>query len=146
MLAPLPNLGFVKFLFQQYSTVGNHYLYVSMFGIAMIVGAILQQARAKPIWIGASVVVLLMLMILSFINTGFWQNDRTLFTHMAHVNPRSYMAHCNLAITESLDYNDAEALRQIELALQSEPLTPDRIDFLKMMQRDLRGAATQPAH
>jgi hypothetical protein len=144
MIAPLPNLGLVKFLFQQYSTVGNHYLYVSMFGVAMIVGAILQHVRAKSVWIGASCIVLV-LMFLSFINTGYWQTDRTLFTHMAQVNPRSYMAHCNLAIAESLDYNDAAALRQIDLALQSEPLTPDRIDFLKMMQRDLRGGASQPA-
>jgi hypothetical protein len=110
----------------------------------MIVGAILQHVRAKSVWIGASCIVLV-LMFLSFINTGYWQTDRTLFTHMAQVNPRSYMAHCNLAIAESLDYNDAAALRQIDLALQSEPLTPDRIDFLKMMQRDLRGGASQPA-
>jgi hypothetical protein len=144
LLALLPNLGLVKFLFQQYSTVGNHYLYLAMFGIALIAASALQYAQHRAAWIGAGM-ILIVLMILSFIQTGHWLNDRTLFTHMADVNPRSYLAHCNLAIVEAQDYHDEEALRQIDLALKSEPLTPDRIDFLRMMQRDLRGATSPPA-
>lgn len=47
VLALLPNLGFVKFLFQQYSTVANHYLYVGMFGVSLIVASVLQRAQHR---------------------------------------------------------------------------------------------------
>jgi hypothetical protein len=143
-LAPLPTLGFLKFLFQQYSTTANHYLYVAMFGVAMIVAAALAQIRTKSIWIAATLIVIAF-GLLSMIQTGHWLDDRALFTHMANVNPQSCLAHSNLAVLAVVEQKDDEAKREIDLAFQSQPMSPERIAFLEKLQRDLNGASTKPA-
>jgi tetratricopeptide (TPR) repeat protein len=41
VLAPLPVLGWIRFDFQRISTVSDHYLYLAMFGPALVVSAVI---------------------------------------------------------------------------------------------------------
>jgi Flp pilus assembly protein TadD len=92
VLGLLPVLGFVPFGFQEFSTVADHYLYVPMFGVALMVAAILTQPRwstqSRRIAIGA----LVALGGLSFQQARYWRSTEALFTHTLQVNPRSYLA------------------------------------------------------
>jgi len=143
-VAPLPTLGFLKFLFQQYSTTANHYLYIAMFGVAMVVAAVLTQIRTKALLIAATLIVIA-LGVLSMIQTGHWLDDRALFTHMAHVNPQSCLAHSNLALVALVEQKDDEARREIDLAFRSQPMSKERMEFLEKLRRDLNGTSTKPA-
>jgi tetratricopeptide (TPR) repeat protein len=91
-----PVLGFSTFLFQFFSTVADHYLYVSMLGAALAVASVL---ASKPTLL-ARVVVCVAIVLLaarSIAQTRVWHDDFTLFGNAIRVNPRSFVARNNLA-------------------------------------------------
>jgi len=89
----LPVLGFVPFLFQQYSTVADHYAYVSFLGVSVCVAGAIRHAKSGVV-VGTFVV--LFLGCLSYVQASTWRDEQTLFTHTLKVNPRSFMAAGNL--------------------------------------------------
>ncbi len=100
MVAMVPNLGLVPFEYQQYSTVADRYAYLAMLGPAILVAWGLSQPeiRRRGLAIGSiSGLLILMLLLKTWRQTGYWQNDRTLFGHAVAVNPGSWMGHVNLA-------------------------------------------------
>ena len=93
VLGMLPVLGLVRFDFQIYSTVADHYLYLPMLGVAMFVAAL---TRVKTF----RVVLLILLPLLAartWLQATTWKDSVSLFTHALQVNPRSWMSHDNLA-------------------------------------------------
>ena len=89
----LPVLGLVPFTFQAYSTVADHYLYLSMLGPALALAMILSIAgmvrtKAAIIRWGTGV-VLLILAGLTVAQTRYWHDSIALFTHAYAVNPHS---------------------------------------------------------
>ncbi|HEY1684289.1 MAG TPA: tetratricopeptide repeat protein [Tepidisphaeraceae bacterium] len=90
----LPVLGFLPFDFQSYSTTADHYLYVPMLGVAIIVACL---ARYR-------VMALVLILVIGFLGARacyqctFWRDSIALFSHDLQVNPRSLPAHLNLAI------------------------------------------------
>jgi len=121
----LPVLGLVPFTFQAYSTVADHYLYLSMLGPALAVAMILSFAgmvRTKAVilrW-GASV-ALLILAGLTIAQTRYWHDSTTLFSHAYAVNPHSGEA----AILLAGQYNTAgdaqDALLWVDRAAPNVP-------------------------
>jgi hypothetical protein len=95
ILAPATTLGLRTFLFQYYSTVADHYVYVAMLGPAIAFGWLLSRYRSRALAVAAAI-VLVSLALRTFIQTGIWHDDITLFTHAAEVNPNSFLAHNNL--------------------------------------------------
>ncbi len=90
-----PVLGFSPFLFQYYSGVTDHYLYLSMFGAAL--GAAYLVSIGPPRLIAVlSVLVLLLLAGLGFRQGGTWRDDQTLWRKVIAVNPSSALAYNNL--------------------------------------------------
>ena len=75
VLGLLPVLGFVGFDFQSFSTVTDHYLYVSMFGVALITAALASPAVNRHGRVAAivAVVVLGLFAFQSFSETWVWQ-------------------------------------------------------------------------
>lgn len=103
----LPVLGLVPFTFQAYSTVADHYLYLSMLGpalaLAMIVSiAGMVRTKATIVRWGAGV-LLLILASLTVVQTRYWHDSIALFSHAYTVNPHSGEA----AILLAGQYNTA---------------------------------------
>jgi tetratricopeptide (TPR) repeat protein len=94
VIAIAPVLGFVPFLFQYYTTVADHYLYLAMLGPALALAWVL--ARWHQSWLRiVCAAAIVLLAVLSIRQTGIWQNDHTLFAHTMRVNPDSFLARHN---------------------------------------------------
>jgi Flp pilus assembly protein TadD len=98
-----PVLGLRSFDFQQYSTVAEHYLYPAMVGPALLVALLLSARLARQdkraVAIGVAGVILALLAVVSHVQTYYWKDSLTLFTHAVEVNPHSYAALNSLAAT-----------------------------------------------
>lgn len=92
----LPLLGLVPFDFQQYSTVADHYLYMPMIGIALIVACLLARARHRAVVIALSAIVCTALAVRAFDQSRHWSNTETLWRHTIAVNPNSWVSCMNL--------------------------------------------------
>jgi tetratricopeptide (TPR) repeat protein len=90
-------LGLVPFKFQDFSTVADHYLYASIFGVSVAAAGILMRFQATMKAVGISAVVLMLLAGLSFYQAMQWRSTESLFAHTLTVNPRSYLAHYSIA-------------------------------------------------
>lgn len=122
VFALLPVLGFVPFGFQEFSTVADHYLYVPLFGVALMAAGLLTRARTFATSRRIATVCLVVLAGLASQQARFWRSTESLFTHTLRVNPRSYLgAH---AIGE--EHLHAHRLDQaIEWATRTLAINPD---------------------
>lgn len=109
-----PVLGFVPFDFQRYSTVADHYLYLSMIGPAFFLS---RRRAALP----AAAALLLLLGAKSFAQAGVWRDDETLWRHTLEVNSRSWLAHDNLGQALEAKGKRTEAIAEYERALALHP-------------------------
>lgn len=113
-----PVLGFTPFLFQYYSGVADHYLYLSMFGVGLAGAYGVAHARPIP---GAAIstLILVALSALTVRQSGLWQDELRLWEHNARVNPSSTIAHNHLGLTlyrrGILDRAEEHFRRAIEL-------------------------------
>jgi len=73
-VAVSPVLGFVPFMFQFYSTVADHYLYLPMFGVALVAAGVVLRFRPRAVNVVAFVVILL-LGVRSLVQAGTWKDD-----------------------------------------------------------------------
>jgi hypothetical protein len=95
VIAVSSTLGWTRFLFQYYSTVADHYLYVAMLGPALAVGWLLARTRAQ--WAYAlCAAVLVAYAVLSALQTSTWKSDQALFTQTIANNPKSFAGYNNL--------------------------------------------------
>ena len=101
----LPVLGLLRFDFQLYSTVADRYLYLPMFGVALVVAWLLGRLpRRGAIW---SAVPLALLAACSWRQTWHWRDSKVLMSHAQQINPRSIAA-CNTLALLDLDQGDLE--------------------------------------
>ncbi|HVT87288.1 MAG TPA: hypothetical protein VHD56_00395 [Tepidisphaeraceae bacterium] len=110
--ALFPTLGLVTFLFQYFSTTADHYLYLAMFGPAMVVASLIRWRTSllKP-----ALVVLPLWAVASFVQAQYWKDDISLFQHNLNVNPNSLIALDNLAHAYDMrhqPYTSAEFLQK----------------------------------
>ncbi len=95
----LPTLGLIPFDFQSISTVADRYLYLSMLAPALLFAYALSLFAGRCF--SVKLVGALFLVSLGFgscLQASYWQSPIALFGHALRVNPRSWMAHNNLAI------------------------------------------------
>jgi protein O-mannosyl-transferase len=91
LLSIAPVLGLVPFGFQQFSTVADHYLYVPMLGVSLVMAGLLLRLRG---WVHAPRVAVALLTLfagLSFVQARHWRSNEALFTRTLQVNPQSYL-------------------------------------------------------
>jgi protein O-mannosyl-transferase len=93
LLSVAPVLGLVPFGFQDVSTVADHYLYIALIGVSVMVAGTLVRfgafansrlVVAAPLYVFAA---------LSFRQARLWQSTVTLFSHTVEVNPQSYLGY-----------------------------------------------------
>ncbi len=99
LLGILPVLGFIKFDFEVYSIAADHYLYLSMFGVAIAAAWGLRQMPAHFGGVLAAC-VLVTLAGVSRAQTRYWANSFTLFGQALRVNPQSVAAAIGLGTLE----------------------------------------------
>lgn len=87
----MPVLGLIPFGFQDLSTVADHYLYVPLLGVSVIVAGILVRFRASANSRRIAVVPLVVYSALSFGQARLWRSTEPLFAHTVKVNPKSYL-------------------------------------------------------
>jgi tetratricopeptide (TPR) repeat protein len=115
-----PVLGLVPFDFQRYSTVADHYLYLSMIGPALALAWVWSRASAPWTRIAAGA-ALLLLAARSAVQVGVWRDDETLWRHTLLVNARSWTAHDNLGSALEASGRAREAIPEFERALALNP-------------------------
>lgn len=122
LFALLPVLGLVPFEFQDFSTVADRYLHLSMFGASMMaVGPFMLLRRpsiARPVVMLATAVILA---VSSFRQAARWRSTETLFAHTLTVNPSSYLAHYSIAAEELGTGRLDEGIKEDRKALLIKP-------------------------
>ena len=86
-----PVLGLIPFGYQDLSTVANHYLYVPLFGISLIVAGVLVRLRASPYALRIAAAPLVIWAALSFQQAWLWRSTEPLFANTVRINPQSYL-------------------------------------------------------
>lgn len=88
--ALLPNLGFITFGFQTYSTVANRYAYLAVFGGAIAMCSIIVSARTR--WVSVfGMLFLICCFGYSYQLVGIWQNSLKLWKHAVDHNQGSFL-------------------------------------------------------
>lgn len=93
-----PVLGFLPFMFQSYSTVADHYLYLPMLGFAVGTAWVVATWPSRQLAVGA-VCILVAMVARSVTQAGVWHDDESLARHGLAVNGRSFGMRLNLANT-----------------------------------------------
>lgn len=101
-LTLLPVLGLVPFAFQDFTTVADHYLYLPLFGVSLMVMGVLVRLEASISSLSLSACIVIAFTMLSRTQASKWRSTETLFSHTLAINPQSYVAHYSIA-TELLD-------------------------------------------
>jgi tetratricopeptide (TPR) repeat protein len=122
----MPVLGLTPFLFQNFSTVADRYLYVSMLGVALAVGTglapVMRLSRRGRMFVGAlAAAVLALLAGLSVRQARIWRDSFALWEHNIRLYPQAAAAYHNLANAHVLAGRDEAAYPLFEQALALDP-------------------------
>ena len=117
-----PVLGLAPFIFQNFSTVADRYLYLALLGPALALAYGLERVQEKAIpW--PTFAVLFALAGISFIQTQTWQNQDTLIQQLARINSLPIDYRLNVDIGENYARRGMydEAGREFMLAIPQKP-------------------------
>ena len=62
----------------------DHYLYMPMLGISLIAGELARRYKNAAVKIG----IVVILAVVTIVQTGYWRDDRSLFSHAIQINPQ----------------------------------------------------------
>jgi protein O-mannosyl-transferase len=123
VLVLAPVLGLVPFLYQKYSTVADHYMYLPFLLVSLSVSLLLAEiASARRAMAVVTVLATAgVFTVLSFIHQPVWRSDDTLFPYAIEQNPRSTLLR--------MDYGESlfergryeESLAQFQAAAEIRP-------------------------
>ena len=122
-----PMLGFVDYLYMQFSFVADRYAYLAGIGvIAVLIGAASHGARRLPSLarIGASGVLVAVLAVfgkLTWDQAGIYRDEITFFNHIISLNPQARSVHYNLANALIAAGRPEEALAASRIAVGKRP-------------------------
>ena len=116
----LPVLGLTTFLYQQFSTVADRFVYLSMLGVALAT-AWLTSRRWDRLTVAVASAILLMLGVLAFRQATVWENRVTLYGHLVAVRPDDPSAHSVYAGALKRAGRLDEAIEQLEIVMRLMP-------------------------
>ena len=122
----IPVIGLVQVGDQ---AMADRYSYITLTGLCIIIawGAseILLKWQHRKFILGAlSLIILLILAICSYVQTGYWKDNMSLYTHALKVSNLNYKAHFNMAVTLRDMDKFNEAALEFQKCLQIEPNAP----------------------
>jgi hypothetical protein len=91
-----PVLGLTPFMFQYTSNVADHYLYLAMFGPALLLTWLMVRYPQRFVRAGLGVAIVV-LAVRANVQLSFWRDDATLWAHTMRISPDSFVAPSNLA-------------------------------------------------
>jgi len=108
----------------------DRYTYVPMVGIAIMLawGAsdfLSAQSRARPAIVSAAAAACSACLVLTWMQSAYWQNSETLFSHAIASTPDNMVAHNNLANYYLMHLRNEEAMPHIQEALRIKPDYPE---------------------
>lgn len=124
-LAPI--LGFVEFIFMQYSYVADRFQYLASIGLIILFSSILtkylENFKQGEKWIKHTVRILLLsiLGILTWQQGNLYKNKETLFLYNLSKNPNSPGLYNNLGVTAGVQGDNKKALFYLQKAIQLDP-------------------------
>jgi hypothetical protein len=87
IVALFPVLGFSTFAYQRFSTAADRYLYLPMFGIAIVIAWALNRATKHRALIGSvTIAILVALGVRSVCQMRYWRDTPALFNHCIEVS------------------------------------------------------------
>lgn len=143
LAALTPVLGLVRFDFQHYSTVADHYLYLPMLGVAVGLAALVIHLGQRRGWVWPGAGAAVVLMALSIAQVRHWRDTPALFTQVLRVNPQSWAAHNSLSAWWLLQGEAGRARIEAQAAVNLNPASaPAWVDLGAAMAllNDLDGA------
>jgi hypothetical protein len=121
VVAPIHTLGWVRFEFQSVSTVADHYLYVGMLGVGMIVARIASQSQTTR-W--GMVGLVAIWSIVSMVQCRVWKDHETLMRHTFEHTPFGKVGASNLASWAIANRDLGMAKKYSDIALKNWPDEP----------------------
>lgn len=116
----LPILGFIPFDFQDNSTVGDRYLYISMLGVAFVAAFFVLNVRKSGVLI-ICLCVLGIFGVRSANQIWRWENTFTLYEQALKINYESQLAHNNLGVAYGRAKNFDKAAEHYTEAIRIKP-------------------------
>lgn len=120
VVALLPVLGLVRFMFQIHSTVADHYMYLAMVGPAIFLAGIMLRWPARLPRLACGIGVSAMA-IASVVQLRYWRDSVTLFGRVVEINPRSATAHSNLGVALAARNRMPDAVTHFRAAVLISP-------------------------
>jgi len=123
----VPVIGIVQVGSQ---AMADRYTYIPLIGIFIMVAwgipeLISRMHRARATLAMSSIAIVLILMVITRIQTGYWKDNMTLCRHALDVTRNNYMAHNSLALTLDEKGKTGEAVKHYVEALK---IKPDYVD------------------
>jgi tetratricopeptide (TPR) repeat protein len=118
----LPVLGLIRFMFQYYSTVANHFAYAALLGVAFLCANLYLRVPRRARWVAGA--LLLVLAPYTAVQVGYWRSTPALYAHALSVRPDSFSAHNNYGayLLDHMQYEDALGHLRAAVALRPEDL------------------------
>lgn len=91
----LPNSGLLPFNYQDYSTVADRYVYLSLIGVSLAFSYGLSRTQKTPIHVIAVGYIIFLAVLSAGFQVPVWTNHLSLWTRATHMTPVSYHAHYN---------------------------------------------------
>jgi len=119
----LPTLGLVPFTYQAQSTVACRYAYLGLMGLGLVAGDLVAaQSGARPRAILlATPVLVAVLAVSSFRQSGSWTDNAAFLRHTLDVNPDVAFAHNNLGSIALQEGRPADAIEHLQRAAELDP-------------------------
>ena len=124
----LPVLGFTDFVYQNYSTVADRYMYLALLGPAIAVAMAIDRLQAvkgtRPdgsLPLAAGILVAVLCLLLTWRQVGLWRDSLTLFTSSLESGHESSVALNNLGIALTEADRPDDALPLLLRAVERDP-------------------------
>jgi protein O-mannosyl-transferase len=122
LIALVPTLGIFSFSFQKFSTVADHYTYFAILGFAVAVCSLVRLTTKSPALIFMiALVILVGLGRRTMAQVGVWKDSETLFSATLARNPRSVIAHTNIAFVFGKQGRIGESLAHLRASVALAP-------------------------
>jgi tetratricopeptide (TPR) repeat protein len=121
VIALLPVLGFTRFMFQIHSTVADHYMYLPMLAVALVMAGLVDRFGGSAAFNLAAAAMLILLAVMSVVQLGYWRDGVALFRRAVDVNPRSATARSNLGVALAGANQLDDALEHFRAAVAISP-------------------------
>ena len=110
--------------------MADRYTYIPLIGIFIaaawgLADAVRRRPRARVAVVGACAATLPALFVVTSLQTGYWRDDETLFTHALAVTANNAVAHNNLGVALFHKGRTAEAMAHYLEAVRIDPDYPD---------------------